>query len=420
MANVEELATPVSGSLNTAPAAINLSTDALVYWSDSAGTWMQVATGGGGTAGTVTSITAGTGITLSPSPITTTGSVSLTVPVSIANGGTGATTAPAALANLGGISGNQTITLSGDSTGSGATAITTTTTGLQGRAIATTAPIANQVLQWSGTTWAPGTISGGATIADVAPVASPGALWWDSVGGQLYLSYDDGNSQQWVPAANQPGPQGPTGATGATGATGPQGPNWQVGPGLALNTGTTPNTIDVARPYAPLASPALTGNPTAPTPANNDADTSIATTAFVRTGTTTNDNAAAGQVGEYLSALKVIGSAVTLTPQSAWVSIMTLALTAGDWDVWAEVSILPPAGTGVLGGFLSVGAPAGVPADNQAEWTMATTWPNNAITQSIAPMRLSLAAGVTVTLYGYCNFAATATGFGKIAARRAR
>src|SRR5215510_6557570 len=32
---------------------------------------------------------------------------------------------------------------------------------------------------------------------------------------------------------------------------------------------------------APLASPALTGNPTAPTPSPGDADTSIATTAFV-------------------------------------------------------------------------------------------------------------------------------------------
>ena len=36
-------------------------------------------------------------------------------------------------------------------------------------------------------------------------------------------------------------------------------------------------------PYAPLASPPLTGNPTAPTPAPGDNDTSIATTAFVAT-----------------------------------------------------------------------------------------------------------------------------------------
>ena len=65
-----------------------------------AGTTGQVLTGVTGsapvfaapaTSGTVTSITAGTGITLTPSPITSTGSVALTIPVAIANGGTNAT-----------------------------------------------------------------------------------------------------------------------------------------------------------------------------------------------------------------------------------------------------------------------------------------------------------------------------------------
>ena len=41
------------------------------------------------------------------------------------------------------------------------------------------------------------------------------------------------------------------------------------------------SALQVAGPYAPLASPPLTGNPTAPTPAPGDSDTSIATTAFV-------------------------------------------------------------------------------------------------------------------------------------------
>ena len=42
-------------------------------------------------------------------------------------------------------------------------------------------------------------------------------LWWDSVGAQMYLYFNDGNSSQWVPATNiLPGPQG---------ATGPSGPN---------------------------------------------------------------------------------------------------------------------------------------------------------------------------------------------------
>ena len=39
----------------------------------------------------------------------------------------------------------------------------------------------------------------------VTPPASPiqGALWWDSVGGQLYVWYNDGNSSQWVTVVNQ-------------------------------------------------------------------------------------------------------------------------------------------------------------------------------------------------------------------------
>jgi hypothetical protein len=41
------------------------------------------------------------------------------------------------------------------------------------------------------------------TVSDTAP-ASPkaGDLWWDSVGGQLYVWYQDANSSQWVVANN--------------------------------------------------------------------------------------------------------------------------------------------------------------------------------------------------------------------------
>jgi hypothetical protein len=39
------------------------------------------------------------------------------------------------------------------------------------------------------------------------PPSTPafGALWWDSVGGQLYVWYTDANSSQWVPASNTAG-----------------------------------------------------------------------------------------------------------------------------------------------------------------------------------------------------------------------
>jgi len=54
-------------------------------------------TGGGG--GTVTQLNAGTGITLTPSPITTSGTIALTIPVVISSGGTNATS----MANTNGV-----------------------------------------------------------------------------------------------------------------------------------------------------------------------------------------------------------------------------------------------------------------------------------------------------------------------------
>jgi hypothetical protein len=70
---------------------------------------------------------------------------------------------------------------------------------------------------WDGAKWtvASGLI-GGVTIGDTPP-ASPvaGALWWDSVGGQLYVFYNDGNSSQWAPTTNQIGNGGVTDGSNA-------------------------------------------------------------------------------------------------------------------------------------------------------------------------------------------------------------
>jgi hypothetical protein len=82
------------------------------------------------------------------------------------------------------------------------------------------------------------------TTAATPPVGPlPGQLWWNPnatpEGGALYLWYDDGNTQQWVPATpSQVGPQGATGATGATGAQGPTGATGSQGiQGPIGNTG---------------------------------------------------------------------------------------------------------------------------------------------------------------------------------------
>ena len=121
----------------------------------------------------------------------------------------------------------------------------------------------------------------GATISD-APPASPqaGRLWYDSVGGQLYTFYNDGNSSQWVPTTNQ------------------------LGGG-----------------YLPLTGGVMTGP--------------ITPAGIV--GVTDGSNALAGQVGEY----KVASfTSVAAGAMGAVFTIGTLPLTAGDWDVEGIVSYL--------------------------------------------------------------------------------
>ena len=65
--------------------------------------------------------------------------------------------------NLSGIAGtltsSQMPSLTGDVSNSG---LTLTVTALRGRTVASSAPATNQVLQWNGTQWAPGTVGGGA------------------------------------------------------------------------------------------------------------------------------------------------------------------------------------------------------------------------------------------------------------------
>lgn len=82
---------------------------------------------------------------------------------------------------------------------------------------------------------------------------------------------------------------------------------------------------------APLASPALTGTPTAPTPAQFDNDTSIATTGFVRTS------------GMQSSAVDAIEATTTLT--AAHVGKTLLCQGVGNFTVTLPLAASVPAGT---------------------------------------------------------------------------
>lgn len=92
---------------------------------------------------------------------------------------------------------------------------------------------------WDGVKWESAAAGGVAVSVGAAPPTNKqiGSLWWDTVSGQLFVYYYDGNSYQWVVANS--------GAlAGATGPTGPAGPTGATGPAAsAVAAGGNPNII---------------------------------------------------------------------------------------------------------------------------------------------------------------------------------
>lgn len=149
-----------------------------------------------------------------------------------------------------------------------------------------------------------------------------------------------------------------------------------------------------------------------------------------KAGTTTNDNAAAGQIGEVKSTTVAIDSAVSETTATP-VDVCTLSLTAGDWEVSGVInrtlagvtatqytaSISPTAN--------SVPAQAGgsgVGADSTIVQcaTFGTTITGTFFT-AVGPIRVSLASTATIHLVAADTFSAGTVGlYGTLRARRVR
>lgn len=142
-------------------------------------------------------------------------------------------------------------------------------------------------------------------------------------------------------------------------------------------------------------------------------------------GTTTNDSATAGNIGEFVSSTILQGSAVSLTTSAA-ANITSISLTAGDWDVWANSVYLVTNTTTVselLSSISTTSATANGVVPNYAIFSA-----NNAViaggtlmSVNIPPIRFALASTTTLYLVAFALFgASTCSSFGGIYARRCR
>ena len=134
-------------------------------------------------------------------------------------------------------------------------------------------------------------------------------------------------------------------------------------------------------------------------------------------GTTTNDNAAAGIVGEYVSSR---GTSVALTSNTN-TNVTSISLTAGDWDVEGSI-LISPSGTLTLivAGVSSTSATYETTEDG-ATYLQTTFGAGQSQQLSTGARRYSLSATTTIYLIGKGAFASgTTIANGVIRARRVR
>lgn len=182
-----------------------------------------------------------------------------------------------------------------------------------------------------------------------------------------------------------------------------------------------------------LGTPTGTGNvvlqtsPTLITPTLGDAlATSLtfsSTSGII--GTTTNDDADAGSVGEFISSNVPIGSAVALTSLVTR-DITTIVLSAGDWDVWGSGATNASGGAAtttveIAINTVSATLPSPSPNSSVSYINVSNPGANNSYILPVAPCRISVAAPTTVYLVMFAGFpSGSVTGYGFICARRVR
>jgi hypothetical protein len=141
-------------------------------------------------------------------------------------------------------------------------------------------------------------------------------------------------------------------------------------------------------------------------------------------GTTTNDSATAGYLGEYISSSIEVGSAVSFAVSGTAYNITSVSLTAGNWHCTGMVSDNPAAGTTTtyVSGAISTTSATIPTIPNAGGWGQwAGSVDGNISKTASFAKRVPLASTTTVYLVGQAGFSgSTNSGFGFIGCERHR
>lgn len=143
------------------------------------------------------------------------------------------------------------------------------------------------------------------------------------------------------------------------------------------------------------------------------------------TATATNDSAAAGKIGEYISSQTTAGSGNVALTTNTNADITSISLTAGDWDVWGNVGFEPAGGSSITQTFAWISVTSATlptyPNNGGMQQAGAAGGTANNVTLSAGCMRMSLSGTTTIYLTAReTHTIGTMNSYGFIGARRVR